>query len=174
MCRSAIAVLIAAFMFVASPPPRSVAGIAESPLPVLQAGVSTQFLCSVPGVRNDGGSNLGTFFVCTSTSTSPQVVSVEVFADTGGGPTNNASTNAQTVAPGGTVRFGTASAGSLFQSGFANQGNLALGAFIGSARILSTSKSLICTAFVADVGNATPESGSQLTIVKKAKQKAAN
>jgi hypothetical protein len=44
----------------------------------------------------------------------------------------------------------------------------------GSARILSTSKSLICTAFIADATNNTPAVAWHLTIVAKTKQKAAN
>ena len=44
----------------------------------------------------------------------------------------------------------------------------------GSARILSTSKSLVCIAFVADIVNATPASMAELTIVAKTRQKAFN
>jgi len=44
----------------------------------------------------------------------------------------------------------------------------------GSARILSTSKKLVCTAFVADDGNAPPTSSWELTIIAKTKHKAAN
>jgi hypothetical protein len=79
---------------------RSVAGIADSPLPVLAAGKPTLHLYSVPGALNDGGSNLGTFFYCTSTSTATQTVGVEVFPASGGAPINNAATSALTVAPG--------------------------------------------------------------------------
>ena len=51
-----------------------------------------------------------------------------------------------------------------------------LGGFIskGSARILATSKNLVCTSWVADTGNAPPTSGWQLAIIAKLKQKAAN
>ena len=44
----------------------------------------------------------------------------------------------------------------------------------GSARILSTSKSLACTVFVADAANNTPTSMVELTIIAKTKQKAFN
>jgi len=44
----------------------------------------------------------------------------------------------------------------------------------GFARILSTSKSLVCTAFIADPGNNLPVSMVALTIIAKTKQKAAN
>ena len=50
--------------------------------------------------------------------------------------------------------------------------NLGAGVFPkGSARILSTSKSLICTAFIIETVNTTPNSGWELTIVAKTKQK---
>lgn len=41
----------------------------------------------------------------------------------------------------------------------------------GSARILSTSRKLACTAFIADNGNVPPTSMADLTIVKKRTQK---
>ncbi len=44
----------------------------------------------------------------------------------------------------------------------------------GSARILSTSKKLICTAFAGDRITVPPQTTWQLTIIAKTKQKAAN
>jgi hypothetical protein len=44
----------------------------------------------------------------------------------------------------------------------------------GSARIIATSKKLVCTAYVADVDNSPPTTSWQLTIIAKLKQKAAN
>ncbi|HXQ23237.1 MAG TPA: hypothetical protein VN812_16285 [Candidatus Acidoferrales bacterium] len=41
----------------------------------------------------------------------------------------------------------------------------------GSARILSTSSKVICTAFVSDTNNSLPTSMVYLTMVAKAKQK---
>ena len=66
--------------------PQARAGIADSPLPVLQAGATTQFLYSVPGAYAD--TVLATFFSCTSTDTAPQQVGVEVFGSAGGGSLN--------------------------------------------------------------------------------------
>ena len=146
------------------------AGIADSPLPVLVAGQKTLLLYSVPGVMNDSGTTLGTYFSCTSTSTSPQTVGVELFAPAGGGPVNTVTTTALTVAAGASVTFGT-------MNTFANIVDADLGAppmRKGSARILSTSKSLICTVFVADAAPSTPTVAWELTIVAKTKQKAAN
>jgi hypothetical protein len=43
---------------------------------------------------------------------------------------------------------------------------------VGSARVLATdSKGIICTAFVADVGNDPPTSMVQLNVFRKTKQK---
>ena len=55
-----------------------VAGIADSPLPVLTVGVDTLHLYSVPGVIGGAG-GLSTFFSCTSTDTAPMQVGVELF-----------------------------------------------------------------------------------------------
>ena len=65
---------------------------------------------------------------------------------TGGAPVNDASGTALSVAPGATVTFGTSLA---FRLGLDEN----LGApeiANGSARILATSKALVCTAFVAE------------------------
>ena len=65
--------------------------------------------------------------------------------------------------------FGTGSA-----AGLSIDSNLGDGFSNGSARILASSKKLVCTAFVADAGNAPPTSMVQLTIIAKLKQKAEN
>jgi hypothetical protein len=144
------------------------AGIADSPLPVLVAGKTTLHLYSVPGVNAGGG--LGTFFSCTSTDTATMQVGVELFGSAGGGALNDAVATSLSLGPGATRTFGTAFAVDLVVNS-----NLGTGALAnGSARILATSKKLICTAFVADDGNAPPTTGWQLTIIAKLKQKAAN
>ena len=73
------------------------------------------------------------------------------------------------MAPGVTVRFGTHAAAS-----FVIDSNLSGEFGDGSARILSASKKLECTAFLADPSNVPPTSMVQLTIIAKLKQKAAN
>ena len=145
----------------------ALAGIADSPLPVLSAGEITLHLYSVPGIIAGGG--VGTFFGCTSTDTAAMQVGVELFGPPGGAPFNDAVATSLTVAPGATVIFGTGAA-----AGISISSNLGGGFSKGSARILSTSKKLACTAFIADVGNAPPTSMVYLTIIKKTKQKAAN
>ena len=143
------------------------AGIADSPLPVLSVGVDTLHLYSVPGVIRSG--SLGTFFSCTSTETATMQVGVEVFGPAGGAPANDAVATSLSVAPGATVTFGS-SAVEISISSDLGMPSMSK----GSARILSTSKKLVCTAFVADRFNSPPQTSWQLTIIKKTTQKAAN
>lgn len=146
---------------------RAVAGIVDSPLPVLSVGQTTLHLYSVPGVMSLTG--VETFFACTSTDAVPIQVGVEMFGSGGGAPFNDAAATSLTVAPGATVIFGTISAvGISVNSSVGPVGSK------GSARILATSKNLICTVFAADPFNAPPTSMTYLTIVRKTKQKAAN
>jgi len=146
----------------------ALAGIADSPLPVLVAGQTTQFLYSVPGVISVG--DFGTYFSCTSTDTAVMQVGVELFGPAGGGPGNDATATSISLPPGGTVIFGTGSSLEI-----SIDSNLGVGGLSkASARILATSKKLPRTAFIADRGNAPPTSMVQLTIIAKLKQKAAN
>ena len=143
----------------------ALAGIADSPLPVLEAGKITLHLYSVPGVIDANG--LGTFFSCTSTATSPITVGVELFS-VFGAVFNNAATSSLSLIPGETRIFATSTAvGISVDSSLGGVGK-------GSARILATSKNLVCTAFVADNTALPAGSGWQLTIIAKTKQKAAN
>ena len=145
----------------------ALAGIVDSPLPVLEAGKTTFHLYSVPGVIN--GAGLTTFFSCTSTDAATMQVGVESFSSAGGSPSNDPVATSLSVGPGATATFGCASAFGL--AGFP----LGCGPLSrGSARILATSKKLICTAYIADVTSAPPTSAWQLTIIKGTKQKAEN
>jgi hypothetical protein len=164
--RPSLAALAAVLAFAATP---AVAGIADSPLPELLPGAKTVHLYSVPGVIAGVG-GLGTVFACTSTATQPIQVGVEIFSSVGGAPTNDGTATSLNLNPGATALFGTALA-----AGFNITSNLAGGGFSrGSARILATSKNVICTAFLADFINPAPTAMTYLTIVAKVKQKAAN
>jgi hypothetical protein len=169
MPRFTLALVSAVVALTLSVAPAARAGIADSPLPVLVAGQTTLHLYSVPGVINSAG--LGTYFSCTSTDTTAVQVCVEVFGFAGGAPiSNDCSMTSLSVPPGGTETFGTSA-----PVGISIQSNLGAGAISrGSARILATSKKLVCTAFLADVGNAPPTSMTYLTVIAKLKQKAAN
>src|SRR5437899_3573132 len=101
--RLSVGSLAALAIYLVSSTP-TIAGIADSPLPVLTAGAKTLHLYSVPSVIS--GSGLRTFFGCTSTDTAMMQVGVEVFCSAGGAPCNDAVATSLTVAPGATVMFG--------------------------------------------------------------------
>lgn len=158
--------ILVAFSFLLGSPlvTPALAGIADSPLPVLMAGETTLHLYSVPGVIRATG--LATFFSCTSTDTASMQVGVEVFASAGGAPINDPVATSLSVAPGATVIFGSVAVGISISS------DLGVGSISkGSARVLATSRKLVCTAFVADQSNAPPTSSWQLNILKKKTQK---
>jgi hypothetical protein len=149
LTRAAMLVLVGAL--VTTP---ALADITRSPLPVLVAGKKTYHVYSVSGVGGKAGGDLGTYFSCTSTDSVPMQVAVEIFNSSGGSgcplsptgcaPINNAVTTSLSVDGGETVMFGTCSGAWI--SVDSDLGGCD-GTF-GSARILSTSKKLICTAFL--------------------------
>ncbi len=155
--------------FIAATP--AAAGIADSPVPLLM-GQKAQVLYSLTGVINAG--SLGTYVSCTSTAKTPSIVAVEVFQNSGGAAFNDASATSLSVAPGATVIFGTENAAGFAEDSFLFDPLSPPAITKGSARILSTSKSLICDAFVSDAVNTPPLSMRYLTIIAKTKQKAAN
>jgi hypothetical protein len=114
--------------------------------------------------------SIGTFFSCTNVDNDSVMLGVELFGRGGGAALNDALASSIMVAAGGTVMLATSTA-----NGFAIDRNLAAGAITkGSARILATSKKLVCTAFVADVVGSPAGSMSYVTIIAKTKQKATN
>jgi hypothetical protein len=142
-------------------------GIADSPLPTIAAGKKTQHLYSIPGVINV--TNLGTYVACTSTAKATEAIAVEVF-DPFGNALNDVSQTSTAVVPGVTVLYGTGSAAALLLDR-----NLGIGTLhAGSARVLATSKSFICTAYISDRTGNPPTGMTYLTIVAKTSQKAAN
>lgn len=149
---------IAVFVMVAA---SARAGIVDSPIPA----PFTQHVFSVPGVISGGG--LETFFSCTNLDVAAATVGVEVFGFAGGAAFNDPVATSLAIAPGGTQIFGCGGA-----AGISVNSNLGCGPLSkGSARVLATSKKLLCTAWVADPGNAPPTAAWQLNIVAKTKQK---
>lgn len=144
--------------------PSAHAGIVDTPLPVLVAGQRTFRVFSVAGIQNGV---LGTFFSCTSTDSATMQVGVEIFSLAGGASINDAVATSVSLVPGGTVIFGTRAAASISINSDLAPGPISK----GSARILATSRKLICTAYLADWVNVPPTSMVQLTIVKKTSQK---
>ena len=129
-----LSTLVAALTLAAAP---AFAGIVDSPIPA----PFTQHVFSVPGVIGGGG-GLQTFFSCTNLDAVNVTVGVEVFAAVGGAPITDPVATSLSVVPGGTVIFGCGGA-----VGISINSNLGCGGISkGSARILATSKKLLCTA----------------------------
>lgn len=147
---------------------RASAGILDSPLPML-GGVQSAHLYSVTGVVSAAG--LATFFSCTNPSSSTVSFSVQVFVDGGGDPCNDAAAAAVSIPPGGTKLLSTQNnvQSSFFDSSPIGATDMFI--TIGSARIVSTAKDLLCTVFVADVYNSPPMTMMRLNAGKKGKMK---
>ena len=97
-----------------------------------------------------------------------------MFQNSGGAALNDASATSLSIAPGATVMFATENAVGFVEDSFLLDPLSPPAITEGSARILSTSKSLICDAFVSDAVDSPPMSMRYLTVVAKTKQKAAN
>jgi hypothetical protein len=144
------------------------AGVLDSPLPTL-GGVKTTLAFAASGVVNAAG--LATLFSCTNTSSSTISVSVELFVDAGGNACNSADDVDVALDAGQSVMFSTQN--NVQSSFFDTQPLTAVDMFLalGSARIVTTGKGLICTAMVADVYNSPPQSMSQIVLARGGKQK---
>jgi hypothetical protein len=145
------------------------AGIADSPIPNI--GPGSALIYTTTGVQQNDGL-IGSVFMCTSTASSSITIAVEVFANTGGSPLNDVTTGngRATMSPGVTYTFGTG--GSGFAGIFTDQQIGGLGGVQnGSARVISTSAKIICTAMVADKVMSPPNSMTTLPIILKLKQK---
>lgn len=144
------------------------AGIGDGPLPTLIPEVKTVHVYTVPGVIKHLG--LETEFICTSYATSTIRIGVEIFDRLGGAPLNNvtAGNGAADLAGGETVTIGTGSTAGVHEDRV-----ITLSASVknGSARIVSTSKKIDCTAFIADQVNSPPTTMMSLKVLSKNKQK---
>ena len=119
---------------------------------------------SVPGVMQTGN-GLATFVACTNGGTASATIGAEA-RDASGAVVG--SQPSVTVAPGATTVFATNNA-----VGIAVDQNLNTGSFTkGHIRIYgSTTRGIICSAFLADYLNPLPTSMTNLSIVKKFSQK---
>ena len=135
----------------------------NGPTPTLM-GEPSYHIYSVPFAITGGNRP---FFLCTNTTDAAIRVGVEGFAAVGGAAINDPSATSLSVPASGTRLFGSPAVGLSVDS------SVGIGIVSkGSARILATkSKGIICTAFLADVGNDPPTSMLQLNIVAKTKQK---
>jgi hypothetical protein len=154
--------LIALALLASSLSPAS-AGIGSSSIPA----PFTQHVYSVPGVISN--ESFSAYFSCTNSGSQSITVGVEVFGPSGGGSINIAAETAISLAPGATAIFGTTSSASFIVDGILGTGTVTK----GSARILATSKKLVCGAFLANPGSGASVSTLSLAIVAKG-QKTSN
>jgi hypothetical protein len=130
---------------------RASAGVVDSPLPVLTAGVPVKHLFTVPGVVKF--KEMNTEFSCTSLeSTNTFKFAVQIFAKAGGAPLNDV-----TTANNGTLSLGPGETGTIATGNTtALHEDQAISALAGvdvangSARIVSESPRMTCTAYIAD------------------------
>jgi hypothetical protein len=136
----------AAALAVATP---AVAGLVDSPVPNLD-GQAAEVVFYVPGVqstaRNGDTPDLDTVFTCTSLESSQTVImSVEVFQYDGSGPVGNWLPKVYLI-PGQT---GSISTNNTVGYGADDRLDLETQVPGGAARIISTSKKIICSAVLA-------------------------
>ena len=139
------------------------AGIGNSPIPA----PFTQHVFSVAGVISND--SFSAYFSCTNAGSQGVTVGVELFGPSGGAPLNTAAETAISLAPGATAIFGTTSSASFIVDSILGTGTVTK----GSARILATSKKLVCAAFLADSDSVPPGSTVSLAVVPK-QQKTSN
>jgi len=145
------------------------AGILDSPLPLI-AGLKTKYIYTVTGVTSATG-GLETVFHCTSMDKKPFKMGIEIFKGDGTGPLNDvaAGNGEQDFNPGQSRTIVTSSNVDAFDE---DKNITALGSVDqGSARIVSTSSNIVCTAMLVDPNNAPPTSMVSLNVFAKTKQK---
>lgn len=145
------------------------AGPGDSPVPSISGTASTRVLFIVPGVIKNNG--IETAFMCTSLDTIDTTVAVEVFSPEGGAALNNVSSgvaNGTIALPAGaTVTISTGTSVGLHEdlpiTGLMNVKN-------GSARVLSTTSRLLCTAILVEKSGVTPGTISALKVFARRNQ----
>jgi hypothetical protein len=118
--------------------------------------------------------NIETVFICTSFDSSVATVAVEVFAAAGGPPLNDVSPalgdGTETISPGGTATIATGNT-FAFHEDEVIDALAAASLRNGSARIISTSKKIGCTAFLTDEINDPPSGMASLKLIYRTKQR---
>jgi hypothetical protein len=154
----------------ASHGPAAAGSIADAPPPLLNGTTKAKVIYSVTGVTDSGSRNLATLFHCTSTERTggkPITVGVEVF-DVDGTLKNDVRVGQGVVSvqPGHTATIGTRSTASFGETAHLR----GLSVRQGSARILATSKRIICGAMIVNDELTPPTSMVSLPVFKKMKQ----
>lgn len=166
-----IHLLIAALLIPASIAAPAVAGIIDTPLPILPNTVTQSQLAYIVTGVVDNNASIATAVFCTNLDTVDGEIAVQVF-NWNDAPLNDVTVNTNGSYPflsGNTVTIVTSSVASLNED---ETLTLAGGyADTGAARILSTVKKLVCTAQVIDRINTPPTSAVQLPVFRKGKQK---
>ena len=131
----------------------AVAGPADTPLPTFSDGKPAVTVYTAAGVIKNN--NVETDFVCTNMDSAPRDIAIEVFDETGARRNNvNAGEGALlNVAPGETRTFGTSGTAALHEDVTLTLNNAGTGLNQlrnGSGRVVATSKSISCTAMLAD------------------------
>lgn len=147
----------------------ALAGVADSAVPSISNSAATRVAFLVPGVIKNNG--LETAFICTSLDTAAATVAVEVFPSTGGAALNNVAVGTLNgtlaLAAGATVTISTGSSIGLHETvaitGLTNVKN-------SSARILSTTTKIMCTAILVEKNGATPATVATLKVIARRKQ----
>ena len=147
----------------------ALAGVADSPAPSL-GGAPAVHVFSVPGVQSTtgglGAPPLETEFFCTSLESSKPIhIAVEVFNYSGGAALNDVSAGngAATAAPGQTVTISTGQVAAFLPHATITGLTPLSGT---SARIVSTSKRIMCSAVVVDGSHLVPTSMVSLQVIK--------
>ncbi len=148
--RRSFAVIVSAVCLSIAVAGAASAGVVDSPVPDMDPSHSERKIFIVPGVTKNN--NYETLFNCTNLDSVTVRIGVEVFANVGGPALNDISSGvadgAQDVLPGGAVTIATGNT-VAFHEGEVITG-LPVNVRGGSARIISTSKRIMCVAFVAD------------------------
>jgi len=148
--------ILLTFLFYGS---NSLAGVGDSPLPDYPA--KAKHFYTVPGVIKSATQE--TVFRCTIVKKSAQnpVLAIELF-DSNGALLGQGNVDGLI---GSTISLATGSVASESNYYFNN-----LSSFVGSARIISNVRRLLCDAYVTDKINDPPESMRTLPVIKKTRQ----
>jgi len=131
----------------------AMAGVLDSPVPDMDPSHSERVIYIIPNVIKNN--NLETEFNCTNLERTTVRIGVEIFDRFGNGPLNDISSGvgdgAQDVPPGGAITIGTGNTAAIHEDEVIQ--GLPTNVRGGSARIVSTSKRIMCQAFVVDEVN---------------------
>lgn len=145
------------------------AGPGDAAVPSISASASTRAMFIVPGVIKNNG--LETAFMCTSLDIAAATIAVEIFSPDDGAVLNNVATGTlngtMPMPPGSTVTISTGSSVGLHEDlAITALGNVRN----GSARILSTTTRVLCTAILVEKVGATPATVATLKVFSRRKQ----